>query len=96
MDGTPEEITTLVGREVYSNGGVFVGEVEDVQLDLDAEAVSSLAVGELNDELFSGTVSPGQGVLIPYRWVRSVGDVVLINSTIERLQDPEETEEAAV
>ena len=96
MDGTPEEITTLVGREVYSNGGVFVGEVEDVQLDLDAEAVSSLAVGELNDELFSGTVSPGQGVLIPYRWVRSVGDVVLINSTIERLQDSEETEEAAV
>ena len=96
MDGTPEEITTLVGREVYSNGGVFVGEVEDVQLDLDAEAVSSLAVGELNDELFSGTVSPGQGVLIPYRWVRSVGDVVLINSTIERLQEPEETEEAAV
>lgn len=96
MDGTPEEITTLVGREVYSNGGVFVGEVEDVQLDLDAEAVSSLAVGELNRELFSGTVSPGQGVLIPYRWVRSVGDVVLINNTIERLQDPEEPEEAAV
>ncbi|ERH00655.1 MAG: hypothetical protein J07HN6_02279 [Halonotius sp. J07HN6] len=96
MDGTPEEITTLVGREVYSNGGVFVGEVEDVQLDLDAEAVSSLAVGELNDELFSGTAGPGQGVLIPYRWVRSVGDVVLINNTIERLQDPEETEEAAV
>lgn len=96
MDGTPEEITTLVGREVYSNGGVFVGEVEDVQLDLDAEAVSRLAVGELNEELFSGTVGPGQGVLIPYRWVRSVGDVVLINNTIERLQDPEETEEAAV
>jgi sporulation protein YlmC with PRC-barrel domain len=96
MDGTPEEITTLVGREVYSNGGVFVGEVEDVQLDLDAEAVSSLAVGELNTELFSGTADPGQGVLIPYRWVRSVGDVVLINNTIERLQDPEETEEAAV
>jgi Uncharacterized conserved protein len=96
MDGTPEEITTLVGREVYSNGGVFVGEVEDVQLDLDTETVSQLAVGELNDELFSGTVSSGQGVLIPYRWVRSVGDVVLINNTIERLQDPEDPEEAAV
>ena len=96
MDGTPEEITTLVGREVYSNGGVFVGEIEDVQLNLDAEAVSSLAVGELNSELFSGTVGPGQGVLVPYRWVRSVGDVVLINNTIERLQEPEDPEEAAV
>ena len=37
MDGTPQEITTLVGREVYSNSGVFVGEIEDVQLNLDGE-----------------------------------------------------------
>jgi len=96
MDGTPQEITTLVGREVYSNNGVFVGEIEDVQLNLDAEQVTSLAVGELNDELFSGTVDAGEGVLIPYRWVRAVGDVVLINSTVERLKEPEEPEEAAV
>lgn len=96
MDGTPQEITTLVGREVYSNNGIFVGEIEDVQLNLDAEAVTSLAVGELNTELFGETVEPGKGVLIPYRWVMAVGDVVLINSTVERLKDSEETEEAAV
>jgi len=96
MDGTPQEITTLVGREVYSNNGVFVGEIEDVQLNLDAESVSSLAVGELNDELFTDTVGSGAGVLIPYRWVRAVGDIVLVNNTIERLQEPEEAEEAAV
>jgi Uncharacterized conserved protein len=96
MDGTPQEITTLVGREVYSNNGVFVGEIEDVQLNLDAESVSSLAVGELNDELFADTVGSGAGVLIPYRWVRAVGDIVLVNNTIERLQEPEEAEEAAV
>ncbi|MFB6177721.1 MAG: PRC-barrel domain-containing protein [Halobaculum sp.] len=33
-DGTPQEITSLVGREVYSNNGVFVGEVEDVRGDV--------------------------------------------------------------
>jgi len=95
MDGTPQEITTLVGREVYSNNGVFVGEIEDVQLNLDGESVTSLAVGELNDELFADTVDPGKGVLIPYRWVRAVGDVVLVNSTIERLQETDDADEAA-
>ncbi|TQQ80325.1 PRC-barrel domain-containing protein [Halonotius roseus] len=94
MDGTPQEITTLVGREVYSNNGVFVGEIEDVQLDLDAESVTSLAVGELNNELFADTVSPGQGVLIPYRWVRAVGDIVLVNNTVERLREADDAEEA--
>jgi len=96
MDGTPQEITTLVGREVYSNNGVFVGEIEDVPLNLDAESVTSLAVGELNTELFADTVSPGKGVLIPYRWVRSVGDIVLVNNTVERLQETDDAEEAAV
>ncbi|MFQ3477039.1 photosystem reaction center subunit H [Halonotius sp. F2-221B] len=94
MDGTPQEITTLVGREVYSNNGVFVGEIEDVQLNLDAESVTSLAVGELNDELFADTVGPGEGVLIPYRWVRAVGDIVLVNNTVERLREADDTEEA--
>jgi sporulation protein YlmC with PRC-barrel domain len=120
MDGTSQEITTLVGREVYSNNGVFVGEVEDVRLNLDQETVTGLAVGqlnaelfaetvppgdpaerprrtaELNAELFAETVPPGKGVVIPYRWVRAVGDVILINDVIERLKQPEEAEEAVV
>ena len=94
MDATPQEITTLVGREVYSNNGVFVGEVEDVRLDLDREAVTGLALAQLNDDLFRGRIEPGRGVMLPYRWVRSVGDVILVNDVIERLKDSEEDEEA--
>ena len=97
MDAAPQEITTLVGREVYSNNGVFVGEVEDVRLDLGRRSVTGLALGGLNDELFADRVAPGKGVMVPYRWVRAVGDVVLVTDTIERLQQPEEEEgEAAV
>jgi sporulation protein YlmC with PRC-barrel domain len=94
--GSPQEITTLVGREVYSNNGVFVGEVEDVRLDLDQEVVTGLALGRLNDELFKGRIERGKGVMIPYRWVRAVGDVILVNDTIERLREPEEADEGEV
>ncbi len=93
MDGTPQEITTLVGREIYSNNGVFVGEIEDVRLDLDARSVTGLAVGQLNRELFGDRVGPGEGVMVPYRWVRAVGDVVLINDIVERLKAPDEDDE---
>jgi sporulation protein YlmC with PRC-barrel domain len=96
MEGPPQEITSLVGREVYSNNGVFVGEIEDVQLDLDTEQVTGLALGRLNDELFADRVAPDQGVMIPYRWVRAVGDVVLINDVVERLKETEEKEAAAI
>ncbi len=98
MDGSPAEITTLVGREVYSNNGVFVGEVDDVRLDLSEIAVTGLALGGINDELFGKRIAPGSGVIVPYRWVRAVGDVILVNDVVERLKKPEadDSEEAVV
>jgi sporulation protein YlmC with PRC-barrel domain len=96
MNAAPQEITSLVGREVYSNNGVFVGEVEDVRLDLDARSVTGLALAELNHELFAGRVDGNSGVIVPYRWVRAVGDVVLINDVIERLDTGGDENEAEV
>ncbi len=92
----PQEITTLVGREVYSNNGVFVGEVEDIRLDLDREAVTGLALHQLNGELFDAEVRSSRGVIIPYRWVQAVGDVVIVNDIVERLKQAEEEDEEEV
>lgn len=94
MNAAPQEITSLVGREVYSNNGVFVGEIEDVRLDLDAQAVTGLALAELNYELFAGRVDRNTGVIVPYRWVRAVGDVVLVNDVIERFDTDSDDQEA--
>jgi sporulation protein YlmC with PRC-barrel domain len=90
MDETPQEITSLVGREVYSNNGVFVGQVEDLRLDLDTETVTGLALTELNEDLFFDRARGARGAIIPYRWVRAVGDVILVNDVIERMKPPEE------
>ena len=96
MDDTPQEITSLVGREVYSNNGVFVGEIEDLRLSIGEEAVTGLALGGLNPELFGEEVHGSHGVILPYRWVRAVGDIVLVNDVVERVRDPEEEEEEIV
>ncbi|WP_117365860.1 PRC-barrel domain-containing protein [Natrarchaeobaculum sulfurireducens] len=96
MDDTPQEITSLVGREVYSNSGVFVGDVEDIQLNLNGEAVTGLALGNLNGELFREEARADQGVIVPYRWVRAVGDVVLVNDVVERVREPDEEQDELV
>lgn len=94
MDDTPQEITSLVGREVYSNNGIFVGEIEDLRLNVGGQSVTGLALGDLNRELFSDTARSSSGIIVPYRWVRAVGDIVLINDVVERVRDPDEEEEA--
>ena len=89
----PQEITTLVGREVYTKNGVFVGEVEDLRLDMDRQSVTGLALREVNDELFGPDVRSSRGVILPYRWVQAVGDVVIVNDVVERLRQPDEAED---
>jgi sporulation protein YlmC with PRC-barrel domain len=89
----PQEITSLVGREVYSNNGVFVGEVEDLRLDIEQEIVTGLAMTELNYDLFEDRAAGSRGVIVPYRWVRSVGDIVLVNDIVERMRGREDEEE---
>lgn len=94
-DDVPQEITSLVGREVYSKNGVFVGQVEDLRLDLDTESVTGLALASLNDDLFAGRASGARGVIIPYRWVRAVGDVIIVNDVIERMKSADSEEAPA-
>jgi len=98
MDAPSQEITALVGREVYSTNGVFVGEVEDVRLDLDNVSVTGLALHQVNRDLFGERARGSRGVILPYDWVQAVGDVVLVSDLIERMGAPEEEagEEVAV
>ncbi|MDS0221399.1 PRC-barrel domain-containing protein [Haloarcula sp. S1AR25-5A] len=92
-ENPPQEITALVGREVYSKNGVFVGEVEDLRLELDRKEVTGLALHQLNTELFDADVNAARGVIIPYRWVQAVGDVVIVSDIVERLRQPEAGDE---
>jgi sporulation protein YlmC with PRC-barrel domain len=86
----PQEITNLVGREVYTNTGVFLGEVEDIRLNLDTQSVTGLALHELNRELFADELATSRGVIVPYRWVQAVGDVVIVSDIVERIQEQKE------
>jgi sporulation protein YlmC with PRC-barrel domain len=89
----PQEITNLVGREVYTNTGVFLGEVEDLRLNLDSQQVTGLALHELSRELFTEELATARGVIVPYRWVQSVGDVIIVSDIVERIQEQKEESE---
>lgn len=96
MDDSGHEITDLVGREVYTTNGVYVGAIEDLQLDIDGGAVTALALADVSDDLFADVAGGKHGVLLPYRWIRSVGDIVLVSDVVERMPDGEEEEEEVV
>jgi len=69
------EITSLLGLEVYTQKGVFVGRVDDIVLNPEQGAVSGLALGDVNRDLFD---QKSKGIIIPYRWVTAIGDIIIM------------------
>lgn len=84
------EITSLFGLNVYTDVGTYIGKVSDLVLDANGRKVSGLAVSEINRDVFE---VPTKGVIIPYRWVVTTGDIVIIRDVVKKLSPPKKTEE---
>jgi sporulation protein YlmC with PRC-barrel domain len=83
------EITSLLDQDVYTQNGIFVGRVDDAVLDPENGVVSGLALGDLNRELFD---RKGKGIIIPYRWVTAVGDIIIIRHLTKNAKEERKVE----
>jgi sporulation protein YlmC with PRC-barrel domain len=84
-----EEVTTFLKLPVYTRQGKYVGHVRNVFFDMDENKVSSLLVTNTNPALVEGTVD----VAVPYRWVNSVGDIVILSYFPDRVATKKKKEE---
>jgi sporulation protein YlmC with PRC-barrel domain len=70
------QITDVLGLSVYTDRAVFIGDVDDVVIDLDRKTIKALALGNLNMDIID--IKGYKGLQIPFRMIRSVGDVILV------------------
>ncbi|HJK24203.1 MAG TPA: PRC-barrel domain-containing protein, partial [Methanocorpusculum sp.] len=65
------------GDEIFFQALVlFLGKVEDVVLDVTNKKISGLALTSVNQNVLD--IKNYQGVVIPYRIVKEVGDIILV------------------
>ncbi len=69
-----EEASELIGMQVYTPSGVFLGNVNNLVIDVDTRKVDGLFVSESNPLL----VEDSKAVNVPFRWIQSIGDVILL------------------
>ena len=84
------ELSSLYGQDIYTDRGVYVGKIEDVSVDIKEKRISGLAVRDINPNAFD--IGKRKGVVIPYRWVTAIGDIVLIKHVRRRVAEKEEEE----
>ncbi len=68
------EMTELLGRQIYTPDGRLLGEVDNLVVDVEAAKIDGLYVDETSPML----VEDSRPTNVPYRWVSSVNDVVLL------------------
>jgi len=68
------EMSELIGLQVYTKEGVFLGNVNNLVLDLEEQRVDGLFIGGTNPLLVEGAHS----VNVPYRWIQCIGDIIVL------------------
>jgi sporulation protein YlmC with PRC-barrel domain len=69
-----EEATTLNDLEVFTPWGVKIGDVTNLEIDSESMEIENIFIEETNDRL----VENGESILIPYRWIQAVGDIIIL------------------
>jgi sporulation protein YlmC with PRC-barrel domain len=74
MSDNEWRLTSLKGMDVYLPDGRRLGAVHDAVVEAGDHIATHLFVKETPEDLVEGEVN----LAVPWRWVRSVGDVVLL------------------
>ena len=68
------ELLEIIGLEVYTNDALYLGNVDNIVVDVDSRNIQGIYVRNTNPLL----VEESRSVLIPFRWIDAVGDMVLL------------------
>ncbi len=69
-----EAVSEIMGMQVFTPGGIYLGNVDNLVMDMDVCAINGIFIHETNPVLVDGSRS----INIPYRWIQSIGDVVIL------------------
>ncbi|MDR3282368.1 MAG: PRC-barrel domain-containing protein [Candidatus Methanoplasma sp.] len=79
-----ESVGNIIGLEIYTPEGLFVGVADEVVIDVSSMRASGIYVERANPAV----VDEGVSISIPMRWVRGVGDVIILSSFPQRVERP--------
>lgn len=89
-------MTDVVGKDVFTSNGSYCGKARDIELDLPKFKVRAVVVDAAQGSYLAEKVGGKKGVIVPYSMVNAIDDVVMIEHfkgdvrTSEEQEDEEE------
>jgi len=87
------DFSDIEQKDVFTSNGSYCGKVKDVELNLGKFAVRAVVVNAEKGSYLAQKVGGSKNVVIPYRMVQSIDDIIIINdfqtSEVEEKQQAE-------
>ncbi len=72
------DYSEITGKDVFTTKGSYCGKVKDVEINLGKFAVRAVVVGAESGSYLAQKVGGSKNVIIPYRMVESIDDIILM------------------
>ncbi|MCD6092795.1 MAG: PRC-barrel domain-containing protein [Candidatus Aenigmarchaeota archaeon] len=90
---TTENFSEMIGKDVFTEKGIYCGKVSDLEIDLEKFKVGAVVIDAVKGSYLASIVGNKKGVVVPFPMVVSIGDIVLIKNISPNLPSMEEAEE---
>lgn len=86
-----KKISEALGKSVYTDGGDFLGEIEEVNLSENKIDGWRIKISSKSSSMIGGA----RGIIVPHNFVKAIGDVLVVSKASLPMRD-ETIEEAKI
>lgn len=72
------DYSDITGKDVFTRKGSYCGKLKDIEVNLSKFGVRSVVVGAEKGSYLAQKVGGSRNVVIPYRMVEAVDDIIVI------------------
>ena len=69
-----EKTEELIGLEVYTPKGIFIGKVTEIGFDLNNKRMDGIIIEDVNPAVAEFNII----LNIPFEWISTIGDIILL------------------
>ncbi|MBI2629911.1 PRC-barrel domain-containing protein [Candidatus Pacearchaeota archaeon] len=84
-----KKISEVFGRNVYTDAGDFLGQVEEANISENKIDGWRIRISGSTSQLIGGA----RGIIIPHQFVRAMGDIVIVNKSSLPIRDEIDAEQ---
>ncbi|MFP4232764.1 MAG: PRC-barrel domain-containing protein [Candidatus Aenigmatarchaeota archaeon] len=91
-----EKLSEMFSKDVFTDRGRYCGQIKNVKIDLDRFRMGSIVLKAKKGSYLARMLGGKKGIVIPYKFIKAIGDIVIIKHISSEAVKGQQKREAKV